>query len=216
MSPLHSALALGPLAVYLLLLGIINLSTRSLVTTGRRDWMALGMALTGLIAVGPLDLFMPESAASRFGPWIWPLLLGLYFLCLYLVVQNARPRLVIYNMTVSQMQQVLTRVVERIGVPHSWAGRSLSIPDWGVELHLDRFFVMRNVSLVASGPRQNRQGWHRLQQELSSELEQLEVAPNPVGLTLITFSLLLFVSLILRLWHNPVAAVHSLLDLLRM
>ena len=56
---LHLSIALGPLAVYLLLLGFVNLSTRPFVTTGARDVGALGLAIAGLIVAGPMELFLP-------------------------------------------------------------------------------------------------------------------------------------------------------------
>ena len=65
--PLHLAIALGPLAVYFLLVGMINLSSRPLVTTGARDAAALGVGLSGLVFAGPMELFLPEDAAIHFG-----------------------------------------------------------------------------------------------------------------------------------------------------
>ena len=74
--PLHFVLAAGPLALYLLLLGGINLSTRPLVTTGGRDLMCLAIALAGCAVAGPLELFFPESFAGT--PWLtWLMLLSL-------------------------------------------------------------------------------------------------------------------------------------------
>jgi hypothetical protein len=60
MDPLHVAIALGPLATYLLVLGVLNLSSRPLLTTGGRDAAALAMAIAGLMVVGPMELFLVE------------------------------------------------------------------------------------------------------------------------------------------------------------
>ena len=60
--------ALGPVAIYLVMLGALNLSRRSLLVTGTRDAAALGLAVSGLIIVGPLELFFPDVAVSRLGP----------------------------------------------------------------------------------------------------------------------------------------------------
>ena len=73
MDPLHLSIALSPLAVYFVLLGIINLSARPQLTTGARDTAALAVGLSGLVVVGPMELFLPERAAAQFGgafkPW---------------------------------------------------------------------------------------------------------------------------------------------------
>ena len=71
--PLHVCIGLGPLAMYLLALGAVNLSARPLLTTGGRDFVALGIGVSGLVAVGPMELFLAEGAAEYWGPWIWGL-----------------------------------------------------------------------------------------------------------------------------------------------
>ena len=81
MDPLHFCIAVGPFAVYLLLLGVMNLRGRPLVTTGARDAAALGIGLVGFVIAGPMQLFFPEGAASRFGGWVWLMLIVFYGLC---------------------------------------------------------------------------------------------------------------------------------------
>ena len=49
MDPLHVCIALGPLAMYLLVLGSMNLSTRPMLTTGGRDFAALAIAISGFV-----------------------------------------------------------------------------------------------------------------------------------------------------------------------
>ena len=75
MGPLHLCIALGPLAVYLLLLGLINLSSRPFLTTGARDCAALSVAISGFVVAGPLDHFFPETAAVAMGGYLLPWLL---------------------------------------------------------------------------------------------------------------------------------------------
>ena len=62
--PFTVLLALLPLIGYLLVLCIIRLSGRAIVTTGGRDIAALAIAISGLLAVGPAELFFPSSAAA--------------------------------------------------------------------------------------------------------------------------------------------------------
>ena len=92
MDPLHVSIALGPLAVYFCLLGCLNLSRRPLITTGPRDTAALGVAISGLVLVGPMELFLPDAAAVEFGWKVWVLLLTLYGLGLTLIVLLMRIR----------------------------------------------------------------------------------------------------------------------------
>ena len=67
MDPLHATIALAPVAVYLLLLGMINLSARPLVTSGLRDSAALGIAASGFVIAGPMELFLPETCCVWVG-----------------------------------------------------------------------------------------------------------------------------------------------------
>ena len=86
MDPVPLAVASVPLALYLVSLGAINLRRRPFVATGALDIAALAAGLCGLVIVGPMNLFLPEAAAMRFGPLAWLLLLGFYGLCVLLYV----------------------------------------------------------------------------------------------------------------------------------
>ena len=68
MSTAHLCIALGPLTVYLLLMGLINASRQPFVTSGARDIFSLALGVAGLVMIGPLRLFVPEQAISAFGP----------------------------------------------------------------------------------------------------------------------------------------------------
>ena len=97
MDPFSLCLAFGPLAIYLLLVGAINLSGRPFLVSGSRDMAAMGLAVSGLVMVGPVQLFYPLAASMRYGLLIWVFLVGLYVMVLVLVLLLVRPRLVIYN-----------------------------------------------------------------------------------------------------------------------
>src|SRR5436190_14832984 len=155
MDSLHIAIALGPLATYLLVLGVINLSSRPLLTTGGRDVAALAMAVAGLIVVGPMELFLVEEAAVLYGGWVWAIMLAAYALLVVLVVLLLRPRLVIYNITLEQLRPLLADAVARLDTDTRWAGESLVMPQLGVQLHVEAAPLLKNVQLVSSGPQQS-------------------------------------------------------------
>ena len=67
MDPFRLCLALGPVAMYLLLLGAVNLSRRSLLVSGVRDAAALALAVSGMVVVGPMELFFPFESAVKLG-----------------------------------------------------------------------------------------------------------------------------------------------------
>ena len=114
MDPFRLCLAVGPVAVYFLLLGAINLSRRPLLVSGVRDAASLALAVSGLIIIGPMALFFPYSAEARFGPHVWLMLLALYALIVVLWLLLLRPRLVIYNILADKLRPILAEVVNRL------------------------------------------------------------------------------------------------------
>jgi hypothetical protein len=220
MEPFQRCLALGPIAIYLVLLGVINLARRPLVVSGGRDAAALGLAVSGLVFVGPIALLFPENVAAHFGPagtkYLWLMFVGLMVICLIMVLLVLRPRLVIYNISVDQLRPILAEVVERMDADARWAGDSLFLPGLGVQLHFESFGWMRNVSLVSAGPKQDYQGWSRLEAELSAALRGIEVPWNPSGLMLLSVGNVLVIGLALAIIRDPQAIARTVFELLDM
>ena len=217
MDPVPLTVACGPLALYLLWLGAINLRRRPLVMTGTLDVAALAAAVSGLMVVGPMNLFLPEAAGRRFGPLAWPLLLAFYALCVVLYVLVARPRLVIFNLSPEQLRQMLEGLARRLDSDARLAGDAVQLPQLGVQLHLEAAMAMRNVSLVATGDRQSHSGWKRLERELRTALAAVEVTSNPRGFTFLAFGLLLVGWPLVELLQTPSHVVaQQLRDMLRM
>jgi len=217
MDPVPLTVACVPLAIYLAWLGVINLRRRPLVTTGTIDVAGLAAAVSGLVAVGPMNLFLPEAAGRRFGPLAWPLLLAFYALCVVLYALVARPRLVIFNLSLEQLRPALEQLARRLDNDARFAGDAVQLPQLGIQFHLEAAMAMRNVSLVATGDRQSYSGWKRLERELKGTLAAVEVAPNPRGFTLLAGGLMLVGWPIAELLQTPSHAVaQQIHDMLRM
>jgi hypothetical protein len=213
MDPFHLCLALGPAAIYLLLLGAVNWSRRPLLVSGARDMAALALAVSGLVIVGPIELFFPFDAAVHFGPRVWLLLLALYALCVVLVLLMLRPRLVIYNISGDKLRPILADLVAKLDSDARWAGDSLVLPGLGVQLYLDSFTGLHNTSLISAGSRQNQQGWRRLETALAGALVREEVGRNPRGLMLLGAAVAILAFLTMAIGRDPQAAAQSLFDI---
>jgi hypothetical protein len=220
MEPFRLCLAVGPVAIYLLLLGALNLSRRSFLVSGTRDAAALGLAVSGLVIVGPVELFFPASALARFGPSGGAMLLGayvaLYGLLLVLVLLSLRPRLIIYNISADQLRPILAETVDRLDPGARWAGDCLALPALGVQLQVDSQSAMRNVALSAAGSRQNDAGWRRLESALAAALAQVEGRRNPRGISLLSMGVFLLAFLAVVISRNPQAVAHALFDMLQL
>jgi hypothetical protein len=208
MDGVRICVALAPLALYLLLVAGLNLLRRPVLVTGTRDIAALGFGISGMLFVGPIELLHPQSAVNQLGPYIWVLSVGLYALALALWILFSRPRLTIYNMSIEQLRPLLATAIEGLDPQYRWAGTCLSLPNLNVQLHLESNSLMRNVSLVANGDRQNPAGWHQLERSLAQQLVPAPARPNVwgPGLSLAALSMVAIIAWYAPLNHHLVIA----------
>lgn len=216
MDPLHACIALGPLAMYFVVLGAINLSSRPMVTTGARDLLAMGLAVAGLAVAGPMELFFPEKAAGALGTLaVWSLMLVFYALIVMCLALMTRPRLVIYNVTSEQLLPVLEEVLGKMDPQFRWAGHTMVSEGLGVQLTVETQPMMKNVQLVSAGPQQSHNGWGKLHRALAAALRPVQGLPNPFGATLLTVGLMLAGIITWLIAGDPGAVQQALNDMLR-
>jgi hypothetical protein len=216
MDAIHLSLALGPVCVYLFLIGSLNLSRFPFVTSGTRDLLALALAISGFVAVGPIKLFMPEASAAYFEGWIWGPVIVLYILMALLIAMVSRPRIVIYNITLSQLRPVLGGVASELDADSRWAGDSLSMPNLGVQLFLLTYPGTRNVQLVSAGGEPHLTQWKRLETELRKSLAIIEVGINPRGFSFVTVATILLCAIGYGLMSGRELLVERVQDFLRL
>lgn len=188
MDPLHFCIAVAPLSVYLLMLGLLNLMGRPFVTTGARDAAALGIGISGMVIAGPMELFFPEAAASQYGSFVWILMISFYGLCVSLVVLLMRSQIVVYNINAEQLRPLLNQVAIGLDKKSRWTGDSLLIPNLNVHLHLEAVDWLRNVQLTSGGLNQSFEGWRKLENELRIGLATIRVGPNILGIGMLLTS----------------------------
>jgi hypothetical protein len=214
MDPFRLCLALGPVAVYLILLGIINLARRPFLVGGARDTAAVGMAVSGMCAIGPFELFYPNAAAVQFGSYVWVFLAAFYGLCLILLLLSLRPRLVIYNIAVDELRPILADLVEQLDKDGRWAGDSLSLPNLGVQLHIEASTFMRSISLVSSGSVQSHAGWRKLEAKLGAALGQFQGHRNIRAALLPVVGLAILALLVNQIAADPQLVARSMIEML--
>lgn len=216
LEPLSLTIALVPLAMYLMVLGLINLSRRPWLISGPRDTAALAVALSGMLVIGPFDLFLPHAAAARFGAFVWVLLGALYVFATTLLLFYQRPRMTIYNFTSRQLRIVLEPLAKSLDPDASWIGNHLSLPKLDVDLQVEPFTAMRNVSLVATPETTDEEGWKQLELALKAALRETQVTPNPRGLSFMFLAAAMCVVVLWNVAFDPASLVHDLRQLLRM
>ena len=183
--------ALAPLAAYLLMLGAVNLSRRPLVISGTRDWAALGVGVSGLMIIGPIELFFSTMLMRSDGPIFWLLVLGLYGSGWMMLVLHAKPRIVVYNATEDDLRDAAETVSRQIDPAAHWVGDTLMMPDAETQLVLEPFAAMRNLSLAPTGESLNLSLWRQMHLGLRRALRDSQTAPSLHGFFLLATGVLL-------------------------
>lgn len=180
LEPFLLLLAILPLAAYFLLLGCMRLWFGPLVTTGGRDFAALALALSGVIAVGPLELFFPAAAATRLGPYVWIFLLLFYVLSVWLTVLSMQPRLVIYGATAKEVCGPLLLAARHLDESASWdaSGRQVWLPNRKIRLRIDGHSQLDPAQVSAFEPNIEPMFWHLLLGYLRAEMKGVRVRPK--------------------------------------
>jgi hypothetical protein len=199
--PLRFTIALGPLALYFLVLGRINLRSQPTVISGTRDAAALAIAVSGLFIIGPIELFLPATAADNFGPVAWLMICILYGLIVLLSILGQRPRLVIYNIDPAEFRQAFAQLCQRLDPAARWAGDNVELPSCGLDLRLQA--SLRNVTIIAQGEPVPFQPWRDLEQAVAAEFAPRAGRPNPRGAMLLGIGLAMLAAVIYQLSTEP-------------
>jgi hypothetical protein len=191
----HFAIAVVPLAIYLLLMGGIRLRRRPLVTSGWRDIATLGIAIVGLVAVGPMQLFYPSAAAVRWPGFVWLALLMLYFLSLLLVILSCRPRLIVYSVDEATFRATVLKAASQLDAAAYWSGQILSLPATGLQLAMEGTGTATTQQLVCVGMPQSIDLWLALERAVVAEFRPVVARRNRLiaGLFLLTGGMLLLI-----------------------
>jgi hypothetical protein len=189
--PFALLLALLPLVGYLLMLGLVRFSGRALVTTGARDIAALGIAISGLIAIGPAELFFPATAATVFGSVVWLALIAFYGLTLSLVCLTTTPKLVVYGRTAQETYPGLLRAAKRMDDQATGDDQSMQVrlPTLGVQLRVDSIAAIDHCRVLSFQPIVSVKFWSTLLGNLRGELSE---SPRPIarrGIVMLMFAL---------------------------
>ena len=210
------AVAFVPLALYFFALAALNSGSRARVLNGQEDLTALALGLIGFVMIGPMLFFLPVDALAFWGFYTWFFLALLYALIVWFLGAAFRFRVVIYNTKYDELKAALEKIAAELDSESRWAGNSLSLPTLGIQFYIERFSLLRNVSLKACGANQDLQGWVKFEKALRNELiRHRKSQGHSVSFALASTGLLLGgVALAILLTH-PQAALEAVSFLLK-
>lgn len=215
MDSLRMCLALGPLALYLAALAVLNLGRRPTVVSGARDLAALGIGVAGLVIIGPIELFFPQVGRSPMAPYVWLVLLAMYGLTVSLAVLLGRPRTTIYNIEPAAFRPVFARVIDELDPGARWAGSSLVLPALGIELRVEAHPWMRNISLTALADLPELSAWRQLEHQLPAHLAGVRSRGGVVGVALLAAALAMLSVVAWQLTAHPAEIAQEFREMLR-
>jgi hypothetical protein len=95
-----------------------------------------------------------------------------------LAILVARPRLVVYNVTLEQLRPVVAQVAASLDRQSRWAGETVALPGRGIQVTLDGR-TARCVSLAAIGGRTSPEGWAEFSRRVRRSVRVLRVRSSP-------------------------------------
>ncbi|HOB74399.1 MAG TPA: hypothetical protein PKG54_07725 [Phycisphaerae bacterium] len=176
---LQVVLALGPIAVYFLALGLVNSQARPFLISARRDFVLLASAFVPLVLVPAFGL-----VATGHG-WL-ALVVVAGVVALFRAMLPARHTAwVIYNVGVGQFHRLLGRACRRQGWQLRTEGDVLCIDPVGLQLTRHGITWLRNVSLEFHGAGRHSAHARQLVEALNDELGCESMLPSPTGASLV-------------------------------
>ncbi len=208
-------LAVGPLAVYCIVLGLIHLRRRPKVVSGGRDLACLGLAMIGLFLIGPAELFFPQAAFNLFGASVWIALIILYLFLLLFSILNTRPRLIVFGLDVDSLTLHVDQVLQQLDPGTKWLNHSFDAPGLGIHGIIEPAGVGQVSHAIATKFEQNALGWLALGRALSRRLNSVQVEPRVAGYRWIVAGAGLLSIIGYTLANNSAAISNGISDMLR-
>ncbi len=192
MEPFTLLLSLTPLWIHVLVSAVIRLSGRFCVSTGGREIAMLAFAVSGLIAVGPVELFFPMAAAAVFGPMVWLVLALFYVLCISLIILGTAPKLVIYGARPHDLAEPLMRAAKQLDnrAEMNEAGLQVTLPTVGIHLRIAGQSSVDHAAVIAFEDNLSPKFWVALKLALHKEVAGIRV-PRSRGFVLTLAAILL-------------------------
>jgi len=168
----------APIALYFLILGLVNSHARPCLITSRSDFIALTIALAPVL-MWPLPSFLQAGT-------LWPLIGGLVVAVtgFFLLLPRSNAGFVIYNISEARCMRVLGEAVTAMGVRGRWDGNAWRGERGSPCFHLSKIALLRNVTIhIESEDSEAFVG--RLHAELSERLKSVSQLPSAMGACLV-------------------------------
>ncbi len=196
-------LTLGPVAVYFLILGLVNSRAHPCLVSTRTDFALL------VFAFGPL-IVMPLWVLAAHGMHVLMGGLALSLMVIFFGLLPKHHNWVIYNCGPGQCRRLLSQSCRRLGWHADWGNEGgLEIPSVALHVHPSALPLLRSVSLhIAITTSGQRIAADRLIDELNEEIRQETMLPSSTGISLVILGAALLGLPMWYLFRN----IHAIVD----
>jgi hypothetical protein len=214
LDPFPATLALVPLILYLFVLGLIRTAGFAWVTTGGRDLAAVLLAVSGLIVIGPMELFFPNTTASVLGVWVWIPLALLYGLFACLLVINTPSKVIVYGRTLDELYPAFVRTAQSLDPDATINADQLQVylPSAQAHLRLEYLHGHDCISVLAFEPVLPLSFWRDFRKRLRTEVQTTSPPRPRRGWLMLIVSLMLMFLLVRYVANQPALLVEGFHD----
>ena len=200
----QATLVVMPVAVYFLVLGLLNSRRHPQLLTGRLDFVLL------LVALSPLFLL---PVLSLFGMSILATAAGVVLLALAVLALSPRDRTwVIYNVPASQVHHILTRALNSMGLDVQAGKDSYRLESEQASIQLKSFAPLRNVTIRLAGGDAALAA--QIEKALCRSLVAIEAQTSPMAMSLLLVATAMMVAPLALMAHRVPEIVRVIGDLL--
>jgi len=183
----------APIAVYFMVLGLLNSQPTPRLVNARSDFLLL------TTAVCPL-LLAPAAPLSRHGyGWVLLPLFAVLGLAMWALLPKHDSGWVIYNLSAARARVLLQRCLSELGWAHRLVDGKLEVPDRGLDIRLSALPALRNVTchLAFHQAADSHRTTALLRRKLDAALARQQLLPSLAGSCLMILGVAM---MILPLW----------------
>ena len=208
---LQIALAAVPVAVYFLVLGLLNSQPRPQLLSSRLDFILLMTAFSPLCIV-PLLTWIGVNLLTI------ALAVGGVVAVICLLAPRKHQGWVIYNISLEKALRSAQRAMDVAGIAYSRQGNVLHLPG-GQEIRLSAFPLLRNVAIAVQSHNKPggevRSALQRFEAEVARRVGRIEVTPSPMAVSFVLISTAMIVTPLVLMADRMPEMVRIISDMIR-
>ena len=197
------ATLMGPVAVYFLVLGLLNTRRRPQMLTGRTDFALLIAALSPLV-------FLPVLRFLGGSPLI-ALAIAVLLAGMVLALSPSRSW-VVYNISAYAAADAVAAALGKLGVDFARSAEGFVVEAEGITITVGGFPLLRNATIRLRGA--DRRFTRAFQAALAVRLAAMECQPSPMAISMLLVAVIMLAAPLALMAQDAPQIVRLLTDLL--